>query len=56
MKLERQTFNDIKSILYSARNSVYKVANNTMVKAYFEIGKVIDENKAVMIVQSMKKI
>lgn len=45
MNLEKQTFNDIKTILYSARNSVYKVANNTMVKAYFEIGKVIVEKQ-----------
>ena len=45
MELEKQTFNDIKSILYSARNSVYKIANNTMVKAYFEIGKVIVEKQ-----------
>ena len=45
MQIEKQTFNDIKSILYSARNSVYKLANNTMVQAYFEIGKVIVEKQ-----------
>lgn len=36
-------YNEIKSILISARNKVYQTANFAMVKAYWNIGKSIIE-------------
>lgn len=38
-------YNEIKNILISARNKVYKTANLAMVKAYWNIGKSIIEEQ-----------
>lgn len=45
MNLDKQILIDIKSILYCARNSVYSIANQSMVQAYWEIGKAIVEKQ-----------
>ncbi|MFI3166414.1 MAG: DUF1016 N-terminal domain-containing protein [Bacillota bacterium] len=45
MSLDKFIFDDIREILYSARNKVYQTANNAMVSAYFEIGKAIVEKQ-----------
>ena len=42
--MENNFYNEIKNILISARNTVYKTANFAMVEAYWNIGKrIIDE-------------
>lgn len=42
--MENNFYNEIKDILISARNKVYKTANFAMVEAYWNIGKrIIDE-------------
>ena len=42
--MENNFYNEIKNILISARNKVYKTANFAMVEAYWNIGKrIIDE-------------
>ena len=44
MVMENNFYNEIKNILISARNKVYKTANFAMVEAYWNIGKrIIDE-------------
>ena len=44
MVMENNFYNEIKNILISARNTVYKTANFAMVEAYWNIGKrIIDE-------------
>ncbi|WP_317854609.1 PDDEXK nuclease domain-containing protein [Chakrabartyella piscis] len=45
MNLDKSILNDIREILYSARNKVYQTANNAMVLAYFEIGRAIVEKQ-----------
>ncbi|MFI3205969.1 MAG: PDDEXK nuclease domain-containing protein [Clostridia bacterium] len=45
MSLDKIILNDIREILYTARNKVYQTANNAMVLAYFEIGKAIVEKQ-----------
>lgn len=42
---EKIIFQEIKEILQEAKNKVYKVANNTMVEAYWNIGRVIVEKQ-----------
>ena len=42
---EKIIFQEIKEILQKARNKVYKVANNAMVEAYWNIGRVIVEKQ-----------
>ena len=42
---EKIIFQEIKEILQEARNKVYKVANNAMVEAYWNIGRVIVEKQ-----------
>lgn len=42
---EKIIFQKIKEILQEARNKVYKVANNAMVEAYWNIGRVIVEKQ-----------
>lgn len=39
--MENDFYNEIKNILISARNRVYKIANFAMVEAYWNIGKII---------------
>ena len=45
LEIEDSIYKEIKSILEQARNKVYKVANNTMVEAYWNIGRVIVEKQ-----------
>ena len=45
VEIEDSIYKEIKSILKQARNKVYKVANNTMVEAYWNIGRVIVEKQ-----------
>lgn len=45
LEIEDSIYKEIKSILKQARNKVYKVANNTMVEAYWNIGRVIVEKQ-----------
>ncbi len=45
MDLDGNMIEEIKFIIYSARESVYKSANNAMVLAYFQIGKAIVEKQ-----------
>lgn len=42
---EKIIFQEIKEILQEAKNKVYKVANNAMVEAYWNIGRVIVEKQ-----------
>lgn len=42
---EKIVFQEIKEILQEAKNKVYKVANNAMVEAYWNIGRVIVEKQ-----------
>ena len=42
---EKIIFQEIKEILLEAKNKVYKVANNAMVEAYWNIGRVIVEKQ-----------
>lgn len=39
--MEQKFYNEIKSILITARNQVYQTANFAMVEAYWNIGKSI---------------
>lgn len=39
--MENDFYNEIKNILISERNKVYKIANFAMVEAYWNIGKII---------------
>ena len=48
-------YNEIKSILVSARNKAYNAANFAMVEAYWNIGKRLLKNKAVRIQQNMDR-
>lgn len=43
--MENLLYNEIKTILINARYNVYKQANVSMVKAYWNIGKKIVENQ-----------
>jgi predicted nuclease of restriction endonuclease-like (RecB) superfamily len=43
--LSTNFYNDVKSIIISARNKVYHYANNTMIHTYWEIGKRIVEEE-----------
>ena len=45
LEIEDSIYKEIKSILEQARNKVYKVANSTMVEAYWNIGRVIVEKQ-----------
>ena len=45
VEIEESIYKEIKSILEQARNKVYKVANSTMVEAYWNIGRVIVEKQ-----------
>ena len=45
VEIEDSIYKEIKSILEQARNKVYKVANSTMVQAYWNIGRVIVEKQ-----------
>ena len=45
VEIEDSIYKEIKSILEQARNKVYKVANSTMVEAYWNIGRVIVEKQ-----------
>ena len=45
LEIEDNIYKEIKSILEQARNKVYKVANSTMVEAYWNIGRVIVEKQ-----------
>ncbi|WP_249029066.1 PDDEXK nuclease domain-containing protein [Tannockella kyphosi] len=45
MELEKEIVNDIRNIVYQARDKVYQVTNNTMVQAYYEIGRTIVEKQ-----------
>ena len=45
LEIEDNIYKEIKSILEQARNKVYKVANSTMVEAYWSIGRVIVEKQ-----------
>lgn len=45
VEIEDNIYKEIKSILEQARNKVYKVANSTMVQAYWNIGRVIVEKQ-----------
>ena len=45
VEIEDSIYKEIKNILEQARNKVYKVANNTMVEAYWNIGRVIVEKQ-----------
>ena len=40
---EKSLFNDIKTLLHSARTQVVRAVNSTMVETYFEVGKLIVE-------------
>ncbi len=42
---EYSLISDIKEILHTARNTVYKTANSAMVQAYWQIGKLIVEKQ-----------
>ena len=45
LEIEDSIYKEIKSILEQTRNKVYKVANSTMVEAYWSIGRVIVEKQ-----------
>ena len=45
LEIEDNIYKEIKSILEQARNKVYKVANSTMVEAYWNIGRVTVEKQ-----------
>ena len=45
LEIEDNIYKEIKSILEQARNKVYKVANSTMIEAYWNIGRVIVEKQ-----------
>ena len=45
LEIEDSIYKEIKSILEQTRNKVYKVANSTMVEAYWNIGRVIVEKQ-----------
>ena len=45
LEIEDSIYKEIKSILEQARNKVYKVANSTMVEAYWNIGRVVVEKQ-----------
>ena len=44
-KEEQQFYDDVRSILQTARNSAYKSVNSIMSKAYWDIGKRIVEQE-----------
>ena len=54
--MENNFYNEIKNILISARNKVYKTANFAMVEAYWNIGKRIIDEQGVKIQQNMGKV
>lgn len=43
---EKVIFEEVKKVLQEARNKVYKTANNTMVEAYWNIGRIIVEKQS----------
>ena len=43
---EKVIFEEVKKILQEARNKIYKTANNAMVEAYWNIGKIIVEKQS----------
>lgn len=54
--MENNFYNEIKNILISARNKVYKTANFAMVEAYWNIGKRIIDEQGGNIQQNMGKV
>ena len=43
---EKVIFEEVKKILQEARNKIYKTANNAMVEAYWNIGRIIVEKQS----------
>ena len=43
---EKVIFEEVKKVLQEARNKVYKTANNAMVEAYWNIGRIIVEKQS----------
>ena len=56
VEIEDSIYKEIKNILEQARNKVYKVANSTMVEAYWNIGRVLLKSREVIIKLNMGQL